>query len=295
MHLYKMVIMRYWRTFGLFVALISFQMTATAQSLEGFDPDAARRAATQAELDWLEHEIGRFASGDEAVFLGQMTVTERDKYGVTVLEGMVLASLSRASPAVLTVVFPKTGKWLRLTQTQFDPIETEVTRLRKPRSTGGVHARCRNCMPPLTEFGTNPIPLSLAAKGELLDVKRSEFGVELSGYLERISTKELDLKRILALRPDLASWIRRPVAKFEAKPNEFLRDVDAVLRQPAPAPGGDEERLTCAFETRYSAQHYVSRKDPARFGVRDLKLGDTVLCCVDLPSHDGSKVCDREY
>ena len=84
-------------------------------------------------------------------------------------------------------------------------------------------------------------------------------------------------------------------AKFEANPKEYLRDVASVLRQPAPAPGGDEERLTCAFETRYSALHFVSRNDPAQFGVRDLKLGDTVLCCVDHPSHDGSKVCDREF
>ena len=31
-----------------------------------------------------------------------------------------------------------------------------------------------------------------------------------------------------------------------------------------------------------------------RFGVRDVTLGDTELCCVDHARHDGSKVCDGE-
>jgi hypothetical protein len=67
-----------------------------------------------------------------------------------------------------------------------------------------------------------------------------------------------------------------------------------MVRQDAPSPHGDTVRFTCVFETNYTARHHVDLRDLTRFGVRDVTLGRTRLCCADHALHDGSKMCTEE-
>ena len=281
-------------TLWLCATLVILQSPAGAQSGATFDPSATRRAAQEVEREWLEHEIGRFASGREAVFSGEVKVTQRDHDEVTVLEGSALATLSPGAPRTLTILFPDRQRWLRLTQDPGRPDVTDVTRLRAPNANTGVSAACADCMAPFADLAKGPILLRVAAEGELLDVAQSRFLVEVAGSLRRIPPETLRLDQILPLSTDIATWRRRPDAPLNTQGGEAVREVAAVLRQHAPPPDGDTVRFTCAFETRYTAQHHIDLNDPSRFGVRNVTLGNTQLCCVDHALHDGSKMCTEE-
>jgi hypothetical protein len=287
--------MRFWQTFGLVLALILAPKGPSAQPLEHFDSEAALREARLAELDWLYHEIGVFASGAQTVLSGRLTLRQSDATSEGLRENEVLAAVSKGAPTTLTLIFPKSGEWVQISQDPANPVETSVTRLNPPRSTPGIVARCTACLPALAELGAGPLLIRLAAQGTRLDIDRSGFQIELSGHLAPVAPDRLDLDRILTLRPGFTSWLRRPKTEFEPGPNGFQRKIDGLLRQPAPAPGGDEARLTCAFETRYTATHNVGRDDLRRVSVADLALGETVLCCVDHASHDGAKICDGAF
>ncbi len=275
--------------------LLILQTPAAAQSQKGFDADATKRAALNVEQARLEHEIGRFSSGRDTVFSGEMKVTQRDRDQIVVAEGKVLAVLSRSSPLTLTIVFPETQRWLQLTQTRSNPSVTDVTRLRARHANTGISATCTDCITSFASLKVGPLFVRLAAEGEVLDVARSRFVVQAAGYLERTPPKALRLNQVLSLRPDIASWLSRPNEPFQTRGRQAIRNVATVLRRRAPAPGGDTARYTCTFETRYTAQHFVNLNDLTRYGVRNLALGDTDLCCVDHALHDGSKICDREF
>ena len=132
--------------------LVSLQSPAGAQSDAQLDLSATERAAQEVERQWLEHEIGRFASGRDAVFSGEVKVTQRDQDEITVLEGSVLATLSPGAPPTLTIVFPDRQRWLRLTQDPGRPGVTDVTRLRALNANTGVSAACADCMGPFGDL-----------------------------------------------------------------------------------------------------------------------------------------------
>lgn len=271
-------------------ALLFAQSPATAQ----FDEGAARRAAQEMEREWLEHEFGRFASGRFAVFSGELKVRQRDREKITIEEGLALATLYPGVTHTLTIVFPDSQRWLRLTQKADRPDLTYVTRLRALNANTGVSATCKDCMTLLADLHGRDLLIRFAAEGELLDVTRSRFVVETVGHLRRIPPETLRLDQILPLGPDIATWRRRPNAPLIPQGREAIRDIANVLRHPAPSPNGNTVRFTCNYETRYTAQHFVNLNDLTRFGVRNLALGDTDLCCVDHALHDGSKTCTEE-
>ena len=198
-------------------ALVSLQSPAGAQSEAQFDPSATKRAAQEAEREWLEHEIGRFASGRDAVFSGEVKVTQRDQDEITVVEGSALATLSPGAPRTLTIVFPDRQRWLRLTQDPGRPDVTDVTRLRALHANTGVSAACTDCMAPFADLAKGPILLRVAAEGELLDVAQSRFLVEVAGSLRRIPPERLRLDQILPLSTDIATWRRRPDAPLNTQ------------------------------------------------------------------------------
>jgi hypothetical protein len=275
-------------------ALCLLQSPAGAQVDAQVDEATTKRAAHRVEREWLEYEIGRFSSGRLPVFAGDVKVTQRDRQEITVVEGSALATLSPDSPHTLTIMFPDPQRWLRLTQHPDRPDATDVTRLRALHANSGVSASCADCIAPFADLAGEALFLRLAAEGELLDTRRSRFVIEVAGDLRRIPPRALRLDQLLQLSPDMATWRRRPDAPLRRRGGEAIRDVAAVLRQRAPAPGGDTVRFTCTHETRYTARHFVDLDDLTRFGVRDMTLGDTETCCVDHDRHDGSPVCNGE-
>lgn len=286
--------MRFHLAFALCAAFLVSPLPVGAQSGVPFDEAAARRAAQEAELAWLEHEIGRFASGRFAVFGGKLTVTQRDRGASLSFEGQALATLSADTPSTLTIVFPDRERWLRLAQSSGQPGVTRVSRLREPNANAGIAATCENCVAELADLARGPVLLRLSARGALLDVARSPFSVEVSGFLRRVPPGSLRLRQVLPLSPGIANWTRRPAAPFRSEGNVAVRDVASILRQPAPPTGGDAQRFTCVFETDYTARHFVQRSDLTRFGVRDVALGETRLCCIDHDLHDASALCEAE-
>lgn len=287
--------MRKSHTLLLCVALLLLQGPAGVLSQESFDADATKRAAIEVERAWLDLEIGRFASGRELIFSGELKITQREHDGLVVTEGKALASLSLDSPHTLTILLPDSQRWLRLTQDRNKPNVTEVTRLRALNANSGVSATCTDCIAHFATFKERSILLRLTAQGELLDVARSDFVIELAGHLEPVPPKALRLEQLLLLRPDLDAWLRRPKQTFQTRGREAVRDIVSVLRQRAPSPDGDTVRFTCHYETRYTARHTVNLDDLTQVNVLDLALGDTDLCCVDHARHDGSKICDRGF
>jgi hypothetical protein len=282
------------RALWLCASLFLIPSLASAQTESRVDEAATKRAVHAVEREWLEHEIGRFASGRFTVLAGDLKVTQRDQKEMTVVEGPALATLSPEAPRALTIVFPDPPRWLRLTQDPATPEVTDVTRLRALHANTGVSARCEDCIAAFADLAEEDLFLRLAAEGELLDAARSRFMVDVAGYLRRIPPEALSLDQLLPLIPDVGSWRRRPDAPLRRRGGQAIRDVSAVLRQPAPAPGGDTARFTCTHETRYTARHFVDLNDLTRFGVRDVRLGDTELCCVNHDRHDGSKICNGE-
>lgn len=286
--------MRFHLAFALCAAFLISPLQVGAQSDAEFDEAAARRAAEAAELAWLEHEIGRFASGRATVLEGALTVTQRDRGETLSVEGQALAALSADASPTLTIVFPERRLWLRLAQPAGPSGVTQVSRLRSPNANAGISATCADCLADLAGLARGPVLIRLSADGALLDVSRSRFAVEVSGVLRPVPPRTLRLGQVLPLGPGIENWSRRPSGAFRLQGSEAVRDVTALLRQPAPPPRGDGQRFTCVFETGYTARHVVPRNDLARFGVRDVVLGDTSLCCVDHDLHDGSALCDRE-
>lgn len=280
--------------FLLICAVFAVHFPAAAQIIEGYDAEAAARAVNVSERDWLDYEIGAFATGREPVYAGQLKITQKDQDQIVVLEGAVLATLSRDVPSSLTILWPDAQKWVRLTQEGNASTRTQVSRLRPLHATAGGSADCEDCFPPLGTFGKDAQFLRLAAQGRLSDVKRSRFIIELSGYLEIMPPAKLSLDDILQLRPELDAWLRRPKAPFERRGREAVRKISNVLIQRAPAFRDDPMRFICNHETPYTARHHVMLNSLAKYEVRDLKFGKTDLCCVDNARHDGSKICGKE-
>ena len=273
--------------------LLILQSHAGAQSDAKFDPSATRRAAQEVEREWLEHEIGRFASGREAVFSGEVKVTQRDHDEVTVLEGSALATLSPGAPRTLTILFPDRQRWLRLTQDSGRPGVTDVTRLRALNANTGVSPLVLTAWPPSRILRGGLFSFASPPRANSWTLPSRDFWLTWRDSCSAFR-QTLRLDQILPLSTDIATWRRRPDAPLRTQGGEAVREVAAVLRQHAPPTDGDAARFHCAFETHYTAQHQIDLNDPARFGVRNVTLGSTQICCVDHTLHDGSKMCTKE-
>jgi len=258
----------------------------------------------QRELDQLHLRIGRFTSGEAAVFVGELKATERGTglESRTLPRGRVVASLvrrekppeSKGSGGTLTAVSARHDLWLRLSQSPDEPGVTRSTLLRPMRATAGVTGSCRAC---LADLGERPQTLGLdrfVAVGRLRDALGTEFRVELSGRLERVPPNELKLPDLEVLNPGLEHFLRDEVQGFTREGGEGIRRVERQLRQRVPPPEGSPPQTRCERVTHYSAERFVDLADLSRFGVRDPRILSTEVCCLDHDSHGESEECSAE-
>lgn len=276
-----------------FVVLFLFWAPFSVQAQEIFDAAVTKDAILERERAWLDYEIGRFAAGREAVFSGNVTITQTDRDEVIELDGRAFATLSPGPTATLSIILPESGRWVRLSQNAAAPEVTYVTRLRPQGANDGVTALCTDCMPTLADLPDAPMFLRVTAEGTLVDAERSRFRVDLSGSFERIAPETLNLSDILLLRPDITAAHRRPDSTFGSHDNRAAREVSEVLRHRAPPPA-DRAGLSCYYVTPYTALHVVDRGALSDLQVENVTLGDTFRCCIDNVAHDPTRVCTEE-
>lgn len=273
----------------------------SAQDPTAASPAGVEELARQRELDRLERRVGRFVSGEAAVYEGELAATEHGARSRArrLPRGRVVASLA-AGPGVpgatapgveLTVVSADHGLWLRLRQPSDEPGVTRVTRLRPLRATAGIAGSCRGCV---ADLGERPRTLDLdrvAAVGTLRDALGTPFRVELAGRLDRIPPGELDLADLEALNPGLGAALSGEDRPFTRYGDEAVLRVEGAIRQRVEPRRGSPPQTRCEGVTRYSAERFVNLADLRRFGVRSLEILGTEVCCLDHDSHGGSEEC----
>lgn len=268
-----------------------FIVPASAQ--EGSVLDRAR----QQERERLQHRIGRFASGEATVYEGELTATVFDD-GIPsqrLPRGRVVASLeSRGDGTALTVVSREFGLWLRLHQSEDEPRVIHATRLRPLRGSPGVTASCRFCLadlrqaPPVLDFAR------FVATGRLSDPLGTPFRVELSGRLEAVPAGDLRLADVEVLNPGLEAFLEGESEGFQEYGGEGVRRVERQIRERVPPPEDAPPQTRCERVIHYAAERFVDLKKLGRFGVRDLEILRTEICCLDHDSHGESEQCSAE-
>ncbi len=303
--------MRFFRPGSVCALLAAAALTAgvapgLAQGPAGSVPPPAEsllEEARQRQLARLERSVGRYARGEAAVYTGTLEATDRvfGRAAKRLPLGPVVASLEeRASlpgggiGTVLTVVSARHGLWLRLGQSGDEPGVTRVTRLRPLHGSPGIAASCGGC---LAGLGTRPGTIRLdrfEAVGRLGDVGGTEFGVEISGRLERVPPEELELADVEPLAPDLEAFLDGEFEGFTRRGGEAVRRVESELRSPVPPPPRSPPETGCERVTRYAAERFVDLADLGRFGVRDVAVLSTEICCMDISAHGEPERCSPE-
>lgn len=287
-------------------ALAAGAAPGLAQGPAGSGPppaEALLEEARQRELDRLERSVGRYARGEAAVYAGTLEVTDRafGRPGKRLPRGPVVASLEeRASlpwggtGIVLTVVGAQHGLWLRLGQSGDDPGVTRVTRLRPLHGSPGIAASCGGC---LDDLGTRPGTIRFdrfEAVGRLGDLGGTEVRVEISGRLDLVPPAELELAEVEPVAPDLEAFLDGESEGFTRRGGEGVRRVEGELRSRVPPPRRSPPETECERVTRYAAERFVDLADLGRFGVRDVELLGTEICCMDNSAHGDAERCSPE-
>lgn len=258
--------------------------------------------ARQQELDQLRRIVGRFVSEQADVYVGEIEARHRGE-GLTEVRlptTRVVAALDRSpsedsrSTAALTIVSPTHGLWLRLSQSSASPAATYSTLLRPLRANAGIVGSCRNCFPELLRRPEWITMDRFMAAGELNDRFSSPFRIEVRGELRRLPPGELRLEDLEALRPDLESYLRDEAEGFSRADGEGVRVVERQIRQRVEPPEDAPPQTRCERVTRYTAERFVDLADLGRFGVRNIRVLGSQICCVDHDDHGGSEVCTRE-
>ncbi len=297
---------RYWWLGAVFAAASSLGVgvdPGISQTPVGTADNVLELARSQ-QLDQLQRQIGRFVSGGQAIYEGKLSATERGtgRRELTLPMGRVVASLvahDRAPGAngpgvILTVVSAGQGLWIRLSQLSEQPGVTWSTLLRPLAATAGSTASCSGC---LADLSTQPQTLAFdrfVAVGRLRDIRGSKFLVEVSGRLERVPSTRLRLADLEALNPGLESVLRDEVTGFTRRGGEGVRRVERQLRHLVPPPQPSAPQTRCERVTHYSAERFVDLADLSRYGVRDLRIVGTEICCLDHDSHGELEQCTAE-
>ena len=266
--------------------------------------DRVLEQARQRELDRLHLRIGRFASGEVAVYAGKLAATElrAGREERTLREGPVVAALEDherlpggdGPEVTLTVVSARHDLWLRLGQPRDEPGVTRSTLLRPMRASAGITGSCSGCLADLRKRPRTVRPERFVAVGRLRDVRGTEFRVELSGRLEHVPPAELKLADLELLDPGLEPFLQGEVQDFTREGDEGILRVEGRIRQRVPPHPGSPPHTRCERVTRYSAERFVDLADLTRFGVRDVRILGTEICCLDHDSHGESEECSAE-
>ena len=287
------------------LGLSAIQGVAQGPTAVGRDGDGDLvELARQQELRRLHQRIGRFVSGEAAVYTGELEAAEhrtgsrpeilpRSPVVASLTEGEALPG-RRGPGVVLTVVWPGRELWLRLDQSPDEPGVTRTTRWRPVRASAGVSGSCRGCLGDLSERPRDLELHRLTAGGRLRDSLGTKFRVELSGRLERVPADALSLAELEVLEAGLEASLRDDGGPFTRHRGEGVQRVEGRLRQLVPPPPGSPPQTRCERVTRYSAERFVDLADLGRFGVRDLKILGTEVCCLDHDSHGGAEECFPE-
>jgi hypothetical protein len=260
--------------------------------------------AEQNELERLQLGIGRFASGEFAVYTGELVAvsglpgSERR----TLPRGAVVAALRKhdrlagrsGSGLTLTVASAGGERWIRLSQAASEPGVTRTNRPRSRSSSGGVTASCRRCLVDLSRQPESIELDRLTFHGKLSDRLASDFRVELSGHLERVPATDVDFSQIEVLEVALEPELRGELAGFSRSDGEATRRVERELRERLRPPAGGPSRRRCDRVTRYSAERFVDLSYPGRFGVRGIEILGTEICCLDVDAHGEDARCTLE-
>lgn len=279
---------------------------AAREEVAGFPGPAGPvlELARRQELERLEVRIGRFVSGAVAVYAGTLEATEHraGREERRLPEGRVVAALEEherlpggGGPGVsLTVVSVRHGLWLRLDQPRDEPGVTRSTLLRPILASPGITGSCRGC---LADFSRRPRTLRLerfAAAGRLRDARGTGFRVELAGRLEPVPPAELALSDLEALDPGLEPRLRDEDRDFTPAGGEGVLRVERRLRQRVPPPAGAPPAMRCDRVVRYAAERFVDLADLSRFGVRELRILGTEICCLNHDLHGEAERCTAE-
>jgi hypothetical protein len=288
---------------ALSAATLSGFTQATAESARPLTGEVLEQARAR-QLEQLHRSIGRFVTGEAVLYAGELAVTERRRgTGARRLPvGRVVAALTRdearsGEPAggfTLTIVSADGDGWLRLRQDPEEPGVTRSTPLRPVRATASLAASCAGCLddlsarPPVLAFRrfTAVGPAGAAAGGELR--------IELSGTLSRVEPGDLRLADLERLDPGFEALLADEAEPFTRRGDEATRRVEREIRELAPTPPGAPPQTRCERVTRYSAERFVDLKDLGRYGVRDLTLLGTEICCFDHGGHGGDHECTPE-
>jgi hypothetical protein len=289
---------------GLFCCGFSPAISQTRQVTSQETDRVAVDLARQQELDQLRRSVGRYAAGQADVYIGEIELKQRGE-GQNELQfpfGRVVAALIRSkadrnstsSGATLTIVSPVRGLWLRISQSSTSPGATFSTLLRPLRSNAGTVGSCHNCFPDLLRRPERITLERFAAVGTLHDRFNSTFRIQLQGQLKRLPPGELRLEYLEVLEPGLESYLRDEAAGFTRSAGEGVRIVERNIRQRIKPPDGAPPQTRCERVTRYTAQRFVDLADLGRFGVRNITVLGSRICCLDHDSHGGAEECTRE-
>jgi hypothetical protein len=295
-------------------AVLATACSLSAAALFGFAQGAAESArpltgevleqARARQLEQLHLTIGRFVTGEAAVYEGELAVTERRRgRGARRLPGgRVVAALIRdearsgelSDRFTLTIVSADHAGWLRLSQSPAEPGVTRSTPLRSVRATASLAASCADCLddlsarPPVLPFRR------LTAVGPPGGAAGADLRIEISGSLLRVEPDDLRLADLERLDPGFEALLEDEAEPFTRRGDEAIRRVEREIRELAQTPPDAPPQTRCERITRYSAERFVDLTDLRSYGVRDLTLLGTEICCFDHGGHGGDHECTRE-
>lgn len=271
--------------------------------------------ARSQELEQLQLRIGRFASGEAAVYQGEIVVTERPggPGARRLRRGRVVAALVTHEPSpdrseaetTLTIVATEDDLWLRLGQSSREPGLTRSSRLRSTRTTTRFAASCTACLDDLAARPQAVRFRRFAAVGMQGAPHRAPVRVEISGRLERVEPADLELSDVEHLNPGFDAFLEgenQPFTRSDddgargdgAHGDEAIQRVEREVRTLVEPPVDAPPQMRCERITRYVAERFVDPADLNRFGVRDLSIVGAQTCCLDHGGHGGDEVCTEE-
>ncbi len=255
------------------------------------EADRVLNAALSEELRLFHSSVGRYACGDDALYVGRVAAREEAPSTYPeggddalydddeILEGDVLASLHVVQPppwngeARLRVLSPSQRKQIEINQNPQDPLRVTYFSSITPygEQTPANTPWCRDCAPLFEEM---PHSLALDVVGEL----SSEHTIEVRGRLEQLAPEQITFAQVRAIH-EVDPRSLAEIDAFERRDDGLLvRRVENVLTEATPIPAGTAWEA-CDRTTRYALTWGVQEMCAADYDVEAFEVLEQQTCC----------------